>query len=296
MLREDGIAYDDGTTWRLGEQEFLMTTTTANAGKVMQQLEYYLDIVWPELGVHLTSVSDEWAGAAIAGPKARDVLAACVTGTRVDNETLPFMGIVHGEIDGVKVMICRLSFSGEMAFEVYCGAGFGTHVWEALMQAGKPFGIVPYGMEALGTLRIEKGHVTGSEIDGRTTARDLYLDWMLSKKKPFAGSAVMDREGLLSPNRLKLVGVVSLDGRALAGGAHVVTGGSLEQPGEDIGHITAVCYSPALGKYIGLALVKGGKERIGQRAWSCDPVRKRFGPIEIVSHHFYDPEGSRMHG
>src|SRR6185312_7117032 len=101
MLREDGIAYDDGTTWRLGEQEFLMTTTTANAGKVMQQLEYYLDIVWPELRVHLTSVSDEWAGAAIAGPKARDVLAACVIGTKVDDETLPFMGILHGQIDGV---------------------------------------------------------------------------------------------------------------------------------------------------------------------------------------------------
>ncbi|MBN9075476.1 MAG: sarcosine oxidase subunit alpha family protein [Rhizobiales bacterium 65-79] len=296
MLREDGIAYDDGTTWRLGEQEFLMTTTTANAGKVMQQLEYYLDIVWPELRVHLTSVTDQWAGAAIAGPKSRDVLAACVTGTKVDNEALPFMGIVHGEIDGVPVMICRLSFSGEMAYEVYCGAGYGLHVWEALMEAGEPFGIVPYGMEALGTLRIEKGHVTGTEIDGRTTARDLYLDWMLSKKKPFAGSALMDREGLLSPNRLKLAGVVSLDGRALNGGAHVVTGGSLDEPGEDIGHITAVCYSPALGKYIGLAMVRGGKERIGQRAYYCDPVRKRFGPVEIASHHFYDPEGSRMHG
>ena len=296
MLREDGIAYDDGTTWRLGEQEFLMTTTTANAGKVMQQLEYYLDIVWPDLRVHLTSVTDQWAGAAIAGPKSRDVLAACVTGMKVDNEALPFMGIVHGEIDGVPVMICRLSFSGEMAYEVYCGAGYGLHVWEALMEAGEPFGIVPYGMEALGTLRIEKGHVTGTEIDGRTTARDLYLDWMLSKKKPFAGSALMDREGLLSPNRLKLAGVVSLDGRALNGGAHVVTGGSLDEPGEDIGHITAVCYSPALGKYIGLAMVRGGKERIGQRAYYCDPVRKRFGPVEIASHHFYDPEGSRMHG
>jgi sarcosine oxidase subunit alpha len=106
----------------------------------------------------------------------------------------------------------------------------------------------------------------------------------------------MDREGLLSPNRLKLAGVVSLDGRALNGGAHVVTGGSLDEPGEDIGHITAVCYSPALGKYIGLAMVRGGKERIGQRAYYCDPVRKRFGPVEIASHHFYDPEGSRMHG
>ena len=134
-----------------------------------------------------------------------------VTGTAVDNETLPFMGIVHGEIAGVPVMICRLSFSGEMAFEVYCGAGHGTHVWEALIEAGKPFGMVPYGLEALGTMRIEKGHVTGAEIDGRTTARDLHLDWMLSKKKPFIGSAMMDREGLVAADRLELVGLVSLD-------------------------------------------------------------------------------------
>ncbi|TIT62472.1 MAG: sarcosine oxidase subunit alpha family protein, partial [Mesorhizobium sp.] len=133
MLREDGFAFDDGTTWRLGEQDFLMTTTTANAGKVMQHLEYFLDVIWPELKVHVTSVTDEWAGAAIGGPKARQILAACVTGTAVDNATLPFMGIVHGEISGVPVMICRLSFSGEMAFEVYSGAGHGTHVWEALV-------------------------------------------------------------------------------------------------------------------------------------------------------------------
>ena len=188
MLREEGIAFDDGTTWRLGEYDFLMTTTTANAGKVMQHLEYYLDCVWPDLKVHLTSVTDQWAGAAIGGPRARDILAACVTGTKVDNETLPFMGIVKGEIAGAPILICRLSFSGEMAYEVYSGAGHGTHVWEALTEAGKPFGMVPYGLEALGTLRIEKGHVTGAEIDGRTTAHDLHLDWMLSKKKPFIGS------------------------------------------------------------------------------------------------------------
>ena len=119
MLREDGIAMDDGTTWRLGPNDFLMTTTTANAGKVMQHLEYFLDVVWPDLKVHLTSVTDQWAGAAISGPKAREILASCVTGTAVDNDALPFMGIVHGEIAGVPVMICRLSFSGEMAFEVY---------------------------------------------------------------------------------------------------------------------------------------------------------------------------------
>src|SRR5690606_28762507 len=222
MLREDGFAFDDGTTWRLGEHEFLMTTTTANAGAVMQHLDYFLDVVWPELRVNLTSVTDQWAGAAIAGPKSREVLAACVRDTAVDDGNLPFMGIVHGRIDGAPVMICRLSFSGERAYEVYCGAGHGRHVWEALVAAGEPFGIVPYGLEALGTLRIEKGHVAGSEIDGRTTARDLSLEWMLSRKKPFIGSAMMDREGLAAPDRLQLVGVVALDNRAFGNGAHLV--------------------------------------------------------------------------
>ncbi|MEJ6784505.1 sarcosine oxidase subunit alpha family protein [Aminobacter sp. Piv2-1] len=296
MLREDGIAFDDGTTWRLGEEDFLMTTTTANAGKVMQHLEYFLDVVWPDLRVHLTSVTDQWAGAAIGGPKAREILASCVTGTKVDNETLPFMGIVRGEIAGAPVMICRLSFSGEMAFEVYSGAGHGIHVWEALVEAGKPHGMVPYGLEALGTMRIEKGHVTGAEIDGRTTGRDLHLGWMLSKKKPFIGSAMMDREGLTAPDRLELVGIVSLDNRPLNGGAHIVMQADPENPHGSLGHITAACFSPALGKYIALALVSAGKSRHGKRAQVSDPLRNRFGPVEIVSHHFFDPEGKRMHG
>jgi sarcosine oxidase subunit alpha len=296
MLREEGIAFDDGTTWRLGEHDFLMTTTTANAGKVMQHLEYYLDTVWPELKVRVTSVTDQWAGAAVAGPNARKVLERCVKGATVDNETLPFMGIVRGEIGGAPVLICRLSFSGEFAYEVYCGAGHGLHVWKELMAAGKPFDILPYGLEALGTLRIEKGHVTGAEIDGRTSARDLYLDWMLSKKKPFIGSAMMDRDGLIAKDRIRLVGVVALDNRALTGGAHIVERLDRDNPRGSIGHITAVCFSPALGKHIGLALVQGGKKRHGTRAYVSDPLRNRFGPVEIVSHHFFDPEGSRMHG
>jgi sarcosine oxidase subunit alpha len=296
MLREDGIAFDDGTTWRLGQNDFLMTTTTANAGKVMQHLEYFLDVIWPELKVTVTSVTDQWAGAAIGGPKARAILASCVKGTAVDNAALPFMGIVHGKIACVPVMICRLSFSGEMAFEVYCGADYGTHVWQALIEAGKSFSLVPYGLEALGTMRIEKGHVTGAEIDGRTTARDLHLDWMLSTKKPFIGSAMMDRDGLVTSDRLQLVGLISLDNRPVNGGAHIVEELDEQNPHGSIGHITAVCYSPALGKYIALALVKDGKTRHGTRAFVSDPLRKRFGPVEIVSHHFYDAEGSRMHG
>src|SRR5690606_22083228 len=295
MLREDGLAMDDGTTWRLGENEFLMTTTTANAGKVKQHLEYFLDVIWPDLKVHLTSVTDEWAGAAVAGPDSRKVLAACVKGTSVDHDALPFMGIVKGEIDGIPVMICRLSFSGELADEVYGGADDGIKLLEALMEPGDPFCIVPFGLEALGTLRSEKGHVTGAEIAGRTTARDLYLDWMLSKKKPFIGSAMMDRSGLIAPDRIRLVGIVSLDGLPLAGGAHIVEKQGSDGLGLSIGHITASCYSPALQKYIGLALVKGGKSRHGTRAFISDPLRKRFGPVEIISHHMFDPEGSRMH-
>lgn len=296
MLREDGFVYDDGTTWRLSETNFLMTTTTANAGKVMQHLEYCLDVLWPDLKVQLTSVTDQWAGAAISGPLSRKVLEACVQSADVDDKALPFMGIVHGTIDDAPVMICRLSFSGELAYEVYSGAGHGTHVWQALMSAGQQYGMVPYGLEALGTLRIEKGHVTGAEIDGRTTARDLHLDWMLSKKKPFLGSAMMDREGMTGPDRLQLVGIVSLDNRPLNGGAHIVAKLNQAQPQDSLGHITAACYSPALQKYIALALVSGGKIRRGTRAFVSDPLRGRYGAVEIVSHHFYDPDGSRMHG
>ena len=296
MLREDGLAFDDGTTWRLGEHDFLMTTTTANAGKVMQHLEFLLDVVWPELRVHLVSVTDQWAGAAVAGPASRDVLAACVTGTAVDNDALPPMGIVHGEIAGAPVMICRLSFSGERAYEVYCGSGHGAHVWKSLMAAGKAHGIVPYGLESMGTLRIEKGHVTGAEIDGRTTARDLRLGWLLSKKKPFVGSAMMDREGLVDEDRLQLVGLIALDGRALKAGGHLVENVDADKPSRSIGHVTASTYSPALGRFVALALVHGGTRRIGSRAHISDPLRGRFGPVEIVSHHFFDPEGRRMHG
>jgi sarcosine oxidase subunit alpha len=295
MLREDGLVMDDGTTWRLGNTQFLMTTTTANAGKVMQHLDYCLDCLWPDLKVHLTSVTDQWAGAAVSGPFARKVLENCVEGAQVDNEALPFMGIVHGSIAGKPVMICRLSFSGELAYEVYSGAGHGQIVWDALIEAGKPFNITPYGLEALGTLRIEKGHVTGAEIDGRTTAHDLHLEWMLSKKKPFIGQAMMNRPGLTDVNRLTLVGVLSANGKPIPGGSHIVDEDELTEPAESLGHVTAACYSPALEKYIALALVKNGKSRIGTTAFATAPLTGQHLPIDIVDCHMFDPEGRRMH-
>jgi methylglutamate dehydrogenase subunit C len=295
MLREDGFVMDDGTTWRLGDTKFLMTTTTANAGKVMQHLEYFLDCIWPDLKVNVTSVTDQWAGAAVSGPNARKVLEACVTGTEVDSASLPLMGIVRGSVAGLPVMICRLSFSGELAFEVYCGAGHGQKVWNELMEAGQPYDITPYGLEALGTLRIEKGHVTGAEIDGRTTAQDLHLEWMLSKKKPFIGSAMMGRDGLVNEGRLSLTGVHSLSGEAITGGSHIVLSGDPKSPGPSLGHITAACYSPALGRHIALALVADGKTMIGKRAYAADPLRDRHVQVELVSHHMFDREGRRMH-
>jgi methylglutamate dehydrogenase subunit C len=295
MLREDGLVMDDGTTWRLSETQFLMTTTTANAGKVMQHLDYCLDCLWPNLKVHLTSVTDQWAGAAVGGPFSRKVLEACVQNTKVDTETLPFMGIVHGKIADFPVMICRLSFSGELAYEVYAGAGYGQAVWEALMQAGKPYNITPYGLEALGTLRIEKGHVTGAEIDGRTTAHDLHLEWMLSKKKPFFGQALMNRPGLLDEDRLSLVGLISTNNKPISGGSHIVLEDQLYEPATSLGHVTAACYSPALEKYIALALVKNGKSWLGTYAYVSSPLRGEHFPIQIVSHHMFDPEGKRLH-
>jgi sarcosine oxidase subunit alpha len=295
MLREDGFVMDDGTTWRLAQNKFLMTTTTANAGKVLQHLEYFLECVWPELKVHVTSVTDQWAGAAVSGPNARKVLEACVAGTEVDTLTLPFMGIVRGSVAGLPVMICRLSFSGELAFEVYSGAGHGRKVWHELMQAGEPFDITPFGLEALGTLRIEKGHVTGAEIDGRTTAHDLHLEWMISKKKPFIGSAMMAREGLVKEGRLALTGVHSLSGEAISGGSHIVRSSDPKTPGASFGHVTAAAYSPALGRHIALALVADGKAMIGTRAFAADPLRGLHVPVELVSHHMFDPEGRRMH-
>ncbi|MCJ8311206.1 MAG: aminomethyltransferase family protein, partial [Hyphomicrobiales bacterium] len=294
-LREDGFLFDDGTTWRLDENRYLMTTTTAGAGRVMEHLEYYRDFVWPELKVALTSVSDEWAGVAIAGPKSRDVLKACVSKGSVTHRALPFMGVKDAVIAGIPVKIARLSFSGELAYEVYCGAYWGQALWHALMAAGEEFGIVPYGLEALSTLRIEKGHVAGPELNGRTTPHDLGLSGMVSSKKNFVGSVLLQRETFSNPDRLQLVAVKSLDGQKVQGGCHLVAGPK-EEPGRSQGHTTSACFSPELGCYIALALLEGGFRRHGEKMYATSPVRGTHVAVEVVSHHMVDPKGERMHG
>ena len=296
MLRDDGFLFDDGTTWRLSETRYLMTTTTANAGPVMEHLEMLLAVAWPELRVSLASVTDQWAGVAVAGPKSRELLEKALDNIDVSDAALPFMGVRNGRCAGNEVIVARLSFSGERAYEVYSGANHALIVWEKLLEAGAEFGVTPYGLEALGALRIEKGHVTGAEISGRATVHDLGLQKMFSMKKNFVGKQLALRPALLDPGRKQLVGVKSLDGKPVNGGAHLVGGEDAKEPGRSQGHVTAMCFSPELEGYIALALLERGRERHGQTLYAADPLRGTHGPVEIVDPCFIDSDGSRMHG
>jgi len=187
MLREDGIVFDDGTTTRISENHFHMTTTTAQAVNVLAHLEYYLQVIWPELDVNVLSTTEQWAGAALAGPNSRNLLGKLFPEIDVSNEGIPFMGYKEADLFGVPARIFRISFSGELAYEINVESGYGIFMWEKIMELGKEMNIEPYGTEALSTLRIEMGHVAGSEIDGRVISSDLSLEGMLSKKKDFIG-------------------------------------------------------------------------------------------------------------
>ena len=292
MLREDGFVYDDGTTWRLSETQYLMTTTTANAAGVMSQLEYFLAVIWPELKVQVNSVTDQWGAMAISGPYSRAVLQKVVTDLNLDKDVFPFMAVGQGKIDSNNVLIARLSFSGELAYEVFCGWLDGAKIWQSIIEAGEEFGIIPYGMEALGALRIEKGHVAGPELNGRTTMADLGLEQMASKKKYYIGSAMMEREGLIDENRKTLVGLVSQSNQNIMAGAHLIEPNS----NESLGHVTSVTYSPELGQFIALALLKNGQNRIGSSLIATFPMYKKKSNVKVVDPHFYDKEGSRLHG
>lgn len=297
MLREDGIVYDDGTTWRLSDTNFLMTTTTAQAAGVMEHLETCLAIHWPDLKVHVTSVTDQWAGAAVAGPKVRDLLAKFIPDMDFSNDAFPFMAIRHGHTSqGIPVMLCRLSFSGELAFEVYTPARFGLAVWNGLQSAGQEFALVSYGMEALGTMRLEKGHVVGAELNGRTTAEMVGLGGMVSQQKHAIGTAMTARPAFTDPNRQQLIGLISSSGETVRVGSHLVRGADAAKPGISLGHVTSSAYSPVLEKYIALALLERGRDLIGRELYATFPLKGHHVPVEIVDPCFFDRDGERMHG
>jgi sarcosine oxidase subunit alpha len=298
MLREDGFVYDDGTTSRLGEDRWFMTTTTAQAAGVMAHLDFCAQALWPELEVWCVSVTDQWAQMALAGPLARATLAKVVDDDVSDAafphlsaKTATFLG---GRIEG---RLFRLSFSGELAYEIAVPAGRGDEVAEALMQAGAPFGICPYGVEAMGVLRIEKGHVTHNEINGTVTAADLGMGRLVARAKPdFIGRAMLDREGLNDPDRLRLVGVAPLArSGALSAGAHVLAKGAAATLENDEGYLTSACHSPHVGSAIALALVKRGPERIGEEVVVWNALRGEYTPARLTAPAFVDPDNRRLH-
>jgi len=301
MLRDDGIVFDDGTTWRLSETDFFMTTTTANAGPVMLHLANLLQTRWPDLKVHITSVSDHWGGLAVAGPKAREVLDAAIPDIDFNDEAFPFMGVRQGHLrcgqgQDIPVMTARLSFSGEMAWEVMAPADYCPAMFDALLTRVKAAGGVPYGLEAMDCMRVEKGHVTGRELDGRTTADDIGLGMMASKKKYYVGRVLAARPDLVREDRPRLVGLVPVEQ-----GARFKAGSILFPPGEKtghgLGHVSSIADSPMLGSWIGLGFVSGGlAEWDGKEITAENPVDGESTAVRVVSAHFFDPKGERMHG
>ena len=297
MLREDGFVLDDGTTARLAEDHYFMTTTTANAVKVMQHLEFCQQVLWPEIDVQTVSVTEQWAQYAVAGPRARDVLQGVVDSANdIANAAFPYLAC--GDVTvcgGIPARLYRLSFSGELAYEVGVPARFGDALVRAIMEAGAAYGIASYGTEALGVLRIEKGHPAGSELNGQTSAHDLGFGRMLSAKKDFIGRFMAARPALTDPMRPTLVGLrpVNPEDR-LRAGAHLLAKDAEAIAKHDQGHVTSVAYSPSLGHWLGLGLLARGPERHGEVVRAYDPVRGGDVPVEVRPPCFIDPEGKRL--
>ncbi|EDM72954.1 sarcosine oxidase, alpha subunit family protein [Roseobacter sp. AzwK-3b] len=297
MLREDGIAYDDGTTARMSENHYVMTTTTANAVLVFRRLEFARQCLWPDLDVHLISTTDGWAQFAVAGPNARNLLRKVIDAEHdISNEAFPFMAC--GEVTvcgGTPARLFRISFSGELAYEIAVPARYGNAMMGVLMQAGAEYDATPYGTEALSVMRIEKGHAAGNELNGQTTAHNLGMGRMVSQKKDSIGAVLSQRPEMIRDDAIKLVGFRPVN-RAdkLAAGSHFITRGDTASMDNDQGWMTSVAYSPSLGHSIGLGFIKRGDQRQGEIVRAVNPLMGSEIEVEIVSAHFIDPEGERL--
>ena len=289
---------DDGTCWRISENEYFMTTSTAQAGRVMSWLEELLQIRWNKLKVHVTTVSEQWCGVSIGGPKSRECISKCVINKNlIDNENLPFMGVIETKlINEIPCRIARISFSGEMGFEIYVPSDFGNSMMDLLWKEAKDLDGCLYGLEALGALRIEKGHITGAELDGRVTIEDVGLGKMASTKKSYIGSAMKNRGVLNEQNREKLVGFFPVDkSKTFDAGSLICEEDKLK--GFGIGRITSVTHSPEFGHWIGLGFIAGGYNSWKDKTViATDPIRNNNVKVKVVKSHMLDPEGKRMHG
>ncbi len=296
MLREDGRVFDDGVAMRLGENHFYLTTTTAHQTAVAEHIDHLLQTVWPELQVYATDVTEHWFSAALAGPGSRALLAGVAPELDLSDAAFPMMAVRGALVAGLPARVFRMSFSGELSYEIAVPADVGLALWTRLLTAGRDHGLVPYGTEAMGVMRIEKGHVTHAEADGRTTPDDLGLGRMVGADKRGIGKRSLNLPALCRSGRQQLVGLSVIDTQArISPGGQVMESEGM-RPAPPLGHVTSFCYSPTLGRAIALALVENGRARIGQTVHIASPVIDFSTAAEVVPPVFYDAEGTRLRG
>ncbi|MDH4582778.1 sarcosine oxidase subunit alpha [Pseudomonas sp. BN415] len=296
MCKEDGMVFDDGVTACIGENHFVMTTTTGGAARVMEWLEIYHQTEWPELKVYFTSVTDHWATMTLSGPNSRKLLAE-VTDIDLDKDAFPFMSWKEGLVGGVPARVFRISFTGELSYEVNVQADYALGVWEKIVEAGKKYNLTPYGTETMHVLRAEKGFIIiGQDTDGSVTPDDLNMGWCVGRSKAFSwiGWRGMNREDCLREDRKQLVGLKPIDpNKVLPEGAQLVFDPKQSIPMKMVGHVTSSYMSATLGYSFAMAVVKGGLKRMGERVFA--PLAD--GSVieaEICSSVFYDPKGDRQ--
>ena len=296
MLKEDGYIFDDGVVARLARDRFHVTTTTGGAARVLQHMEDYLQTEWPQLQVYLTSITEQYAVIALQGPKSRQVLAPLVEGIDLDREAFPHMSVRTGKVCGVPCRLFRVSFTGELGYEINVPSDYGQPLWEALLQSGKSCGITTYGTEAMHVLRAEKGFIiVGQETDGTVAPDDLGLAGLIGKDKPdCVGLRSLARPDLVAPGRKQLVGLLSEDGTTLLEeGAQIVDDPTRPLPMRSQGHVTSSYWSPSSMRPIALALLASGRSRIGQRLHATTPTG--FVAARVRDPVFFDRAGARIH-
>ena len=295
MLHDDGLLFDDGTVARIGPTQFYVTTTTANAAEVMSWMEFLLQTQWKDLNVYVASVTDEFGAMALSGPKARLVLAAALPGEDVSDKALPYMGVKEFKLDDVSVRVLRVSFSGELGYELHCPAHFVQALWTHVLQAGEPQGIKPYGLEALASLRVEKGHIASPEMDRRVSLDDVGLGKMASTKKSYIGEVLRGRPALELPQRQRLVGLELMEpDKKLRGGA-ILFAADDPLKGHGRGHVSSVTWSTDLNMMIGLGFFQGDMIEDNREVLAVFPLKNETVKVRLVSPHFIDRGGTRLH-
>lgn len=297
MLREDGFIFDDGVIGRIAPDRFHVTTTTSGAARVLAHMEDYLQTEFPDLAVWLTSTTEQWAVIAVNGPRARDIVGAVVEGFDLSNAAFPHMSVAETRLGGTPIRLFRVSFTGELGFEINVPAAHAAVAWQVILDAGAVHGICPYGTEAMHVLRAEKGYIIiGQDTDGTVTPDDAGLNWAVGKTKPdFVGQRSLRRPDMGEPSRKQLVGLLPVDPNiVLEEGAQLLAEETVGEPGSSLGHVTSSYWSSTLGRSMAMGLVESGRRRTGQTLFASSG--RGFTAVSVESSTFYDKGGERLNG